>query len=198
MVFGVLTFSTAVTPPHLRYPPHHHHLPSYLHRIFIGNQWRIVIIPLPPCRCHCRFCSRSSGRFSDVAKGQVIWIWHDVPRDEDDRVLIPKHNYACPAMPRPQTAFLRRGRDASHRTKAAAPTARLIDVARSSHESFGGIGIALASGSKTSVLPQDCGISSRQSAKAVSPETEPGPAPLLPPPAVNLDTFTCLTEIIVT
>jgi hypothetical protein len=62
------------------------------------------------------------------------------------------------------------------------------------YKSFGPIGVALASGSKPSAPSQLGGprhiIPPKQlAALTVSPEeTEPGPdAPLLPPPAANLD-----------
>ncbi|KAI0247683.1 hypothetical protein BJV78DRAFT_1243176, partial [Lactifluus subvellereus] len=51
-------------------------------------------------------------------------------------------------------AFLRRGRDASHGTRDAQSTARLVDTPRRSHESAGPIRIALAPDSKaTPLLP---------------------------------------------
>jgi hypothetical protein len=46
--------------------------------------------------------------------------------------------------------FQHRSGDTSHSTKAAAPTARLVNVLRSSQELFGPIGSALASGKKAS------------------------------------------------
>jgi hypothetical protein len=125
-------------------------------------------------------------------------MWHDVRRGEDDQDADLDAQLRSPGDASPQSsgderdAFLRRSGDASHSTKAAAPTARLVDVPRSSRESSGPIGVALASGSKASAPSPGRRhiIPPKQLADAVSPEeTEPGPdAPLLPPPAVNLDT----------
>jgi len=124
-------------------------------------------------------------------------MWHDVRRGEEDQDADLDAQLRSPGDASPQSsgdereAFLRRSGDASHSTKAAAPTARLVDLPRSSHESSGPIGVALASGSRASAPspgPRHI-IPPKQLAEAVSPEeAEPGPdAPLLPPPAVNLD-----------
>ena len=122
-------------------------------------------------------------------------MWHDVRRGEDDQDADLDAQLRSPDDASPQSsgderdAFLRRSGDASQSTKAAAPTARLVDVPRSSHESSGPIGVALASGSKASVPRPRHIIPPKQLAEAISPEeTEPGPdAPLLPPLALNLD-----------
>jgi hypothetical protein len=135
---------------------------------------------------------------SEPPTSQVMWMWHDVRRGEDDQDADLDAQLGSPGDASPQSsgderdAFLRRSRDASHSSRAAAPTARLVDVPRSSRESSGPIGVALASGSKPSAPsrgPRHI-IPPKQLAAAVSPEeTEPGPdAPLLPPPTVNLDT----------
>jgi hypothetical protein len=101
------------------------------------------------------------------------------------------HNYARPAMPLRKAAGMSTMRSASQ-WRAAAPTTRLVDVPPSSRELPGPIDVALASGSKASVPcpgPRHI-ILPKQLAEAVSlEEIEPGPdAPLLPPPAANLDT----------
>ena len=124
-------------------------------------------------------------------------MWHDVRRGEDDQEADLDAQLRSPGDASPQSsgderdAFLRRSGDASHSTRAAAPTARLVDVPRSSHESGAPTSVALASGSRASAPspgPRHI-IPPKQLAEAVSPdETEPGPdAPLLPPPAVNPD-----------
>ena len=135
---------------------------------------------------------------SEPPTSQVMWMWHDVRRGEDDQDADLDAQLRSPGDASPQSsgderdAFLRRSRDASYSTKPPTPTARLVDVPRSSRESSGPIGVALASGSKPSAPPPRPRhiIPPKQLADAVTPdETEPGPdAPLLPPPAVNLDT----------
>jgi hypothetical protein len=124
-------------------------------------------------------------------------MWHDVRRGEDDHDADLDAQLRSPGDASPQSsgderdAFLRRSGDASQSTRAAAPTARLVNVPRSSHETSGPVGVALALGSKASAPspgPRHI-IPPKQLVDAVSPEeTEPGPdAPLLPPPVVNLD-----------
>lgn len=123
-------------------------------------------------------------------------MWHDVRRGEDEDADLDAQ-LRSPGDASPQSsgderdAFLRRSGDASHSSQTPAPTARLVDVPRSSHESPGPTGVALASGSKPSTpLPGLRHIiPPKQLVEAISPEeTEPGPdAPLLPPPAVNPD-----------
>jgi hypothetical protein len=123
-----------------------------------------------------------------------MWMWHDVRRGEDEDPDLDAQ-LRSPDVGSPQSsgderdAFLRRSRDASHSAKAAAPTARLVDVPRPSHESSGPVGVALASGSKTPSPGPRHIIPPKQLVAAIAPEeTEPGPdAPLLPPPAVNFD-----------
>ena len=137
-------------------------------------------------------------RRSEPPMSQVMWMWHDVRRGEDDQDADLDAQLRSPGVASPQSsgderdAFLRRSRDASQGTRAPAPTARLVDVPRSSHESSGPIGVALASGSKASAPspgPRHI-IPPKQLAEMTSiEEAEPGPdAPLLPPPAVNPDT----------
>lgn len=124
-------------------------------------------------------------------------MWHDVRRGEDDQDADLDAQLRSPGDASPQSsgderdAFLRRSGDAFHSSRAAAPTARLVDVPRSSHETSGPVGVALALGSKASTPspgPRHI-IPPKQLAEAVSPEeTDLGPdAPLLPPPVVNLD-----------
>jgi hypothetical protein len=141
---------------------------------------------------------RRGDRPPEPPMSQVMWMWHDVRRGgDDDQDADLDAQLRSPGDASPQSsgderdAFLRRSRDASHGTRAAAPTARLVDVPRSSHESSGPIGVALASGSKGSAPspgPRHI-IPPKQLADLTSPEeAEPGPdAPLLPPPAVNPD-----------
>ena len=135
---------------------------------------------------------------SEPPTSQVMWMWHDVRRSraEDDQDADLDAQLRSPGDASPQSsgderdAFLRRSRDASQSTKAPAPTARLVDVPRSSHESSSPVGVALASGSKAITPPPKPRhiIPPKQLAEAISHEMEPGPdAPLLPPPAVNLD-----------
>jgi hypothetical protein len=132
---------------------------------------------------------------SEPPTSQVMWMWHDVRRGEDDQDADLDAQLRSPGDASPQSsgderdAFLRRSGDASYSTRAPAPTARLVDLPRSSRESSAPIGVALASGSKPTPRPRHI-IPPKQLADAVSPEeTEPGPdAPLLPPPAVNLNT----------
>ena len=123
-------------------------------------------------------------------------MWHDVGRGEGDQDVDLDAQLRSPGDASPQSsgderdAFLRRSADASHSSRAAAPTARLVDVPRSSHESSSPVGVALASGDKASARSsgQRHIIPPKELAEAVSPEeAEPGPdAPLLPPPVVNL------------
>jgi hypothetical protein len=138
--------------------------------------------------------SRRDRPRSEPPTSQVMWMWHDV-RGGDDQDADLDAQLRSPDDASPQSsgderdAFLRRSGDASHSTQAASPTARLVDVPRSSHEPPGPTGVALASGSKASSSrpgPRHI-IPPKQLAEAISPEeTEPGPdAPLLSPPAVN-------------
>ena len=140
---------------------------------------------------------RPPGRRPEPPMSQVMWMWHDVHRGDDDQDADLDAQLRSPDDASPQTsgderdAFLRRSRDASHGARAATPTARFVDLPRSSPDSSSPVGVALASASK----PRDPSpgrrhiIPRKQLAKATFPEeTEPGPdAPLLPPPAANLD-----------
>jgi hypothetical protein len=128
---------------------------------------------------------------------QVMWMWHDVHRGDDDQDADLDAQLRSPDDASPQSsgderdAFLRPSRGASHGARATAPTARLVDVPRTSHDSSSPVGVALASGSKASAPSpgQRHIIPRKQLAEASFPaEADPGPgAPLLPPPAVNLD-----------
>jgi hypothetical protein len=127
---------------------------------------------------------------------QVMWMWHDVHGDDDqDADLDAQLRSPDDASPQSsgdeRDAFLRPSRDSSQGTRTTAPTARLANVPRSSHDSSGPVGVALASGSKASVRApgQRHIIPRKQLAEASFPaEADPGPdAPLLSPPAVNLD-----------
>jgi hypothetical protein len=140
---------------------------------------------------------RRPGHRSEPPMSQVMWMWHDVHRGDDDQDADLDAQLRSPDDASPQSsgderdAFLRRSRDASRGTRAATPTARLVDVSRSSHDSPNPVGVALASGSKASAPPpgQRHIIPRKQLADASFPaEADPGPdAPLLSPPTVNLD-----------
>jgi hypothetical protein len=124
-------------------------------------------------------------------------MWHDVRRGDDDQEVDLDAQLHSPDYASPQSsgderdAFLRRSRDVSPGARATAPTPRFVDVPRSSHDSSSPAGVALASGSKAGAPSpgQRHIIPRKQLAEASFPEeAEPGPdAPLLPPPAVNLD-----------
>ena len=128
---------------------------------------------------------------------QVMWMWHDVRRGDDDQDVDLDAQLRSPDYASPQSsgderdAFLRRSRDIPQGARTTPPTTRLADVPRSSYDSSRPVGVALASGSKASVpsLGQRHIIPRKQLAEASFPEeAEPGPdAPLLPPPTANLD-----------
>lgn len=140
---------------------------------------------------------RPPGRRPEPPMSQVMWMWHDVRRGDDDQDADLDAQLRSPDDASPQTsgderdAFLRRSRDPPHGARAATPITRLADAPRSSPDLSGPVGVALASASKPSdpspghrhIIPR------KQLAEPSFPEeAEPGPdSPLLPPPAVNLD-----------
>jgi hypothetical protein len=150
---------------------------------------------------------------------QVMWMWHDVHRNDYDQdadldAQLRSPNEGSPmASGDERDAFLRRSGDAPAASRNGEPTARLVDAPRSSQDSAGHpIGIALTSGDSVGMASGRFGhksrgapaggrhiISREQLAEAPgspqspdfpkSPEeAEIGPdAPLLPPPAFNLN-----------
>jgi hypothetical protein len=127
--------------------------------------------------------------------GQVMWQWHNVRRSDDDQDADLDAQLRSPGEASAQSsgderdAFLRRSGDAAHGTGDPAPSARLIDAPRTSRDSSGPIGVALATGSKPSIpYPGQRHIISReQLAKASPEEMDLGPeSPLLAPPPVNI------------
>jgi hypothetical protein len=95
---------------------------------------------------------------------QVMWMWHDVHRDDDqDTDLYAQFHSdgeASPASPQSSVdehnAFLRHGRDTSHGTRDPQSTARLVDAPRRSHNPSGPTSFALASGSKPNAGDSGC------------------------------------------
>jgi len=90
----------------------------------------------------------------NIPTSQVMWMWDDVRRGEDDQDADLDAQLCSPGDASPQSS--RDEHDAfcvaaEPLRRAAAPTARLVDVPPSSRESPGPIGVALASGSKASV-----------------------------------------------
>ncbi|KAH9168668.1 hypothetical protein EDB89DRAFT_2245077 [Lactarius sanguifluus] len=153
----------------------------------------------------------------DSPVGQVMWMWHDVHRNDydpdadiDAQLRSPGEEGSPMVSGDERDAFLRRSGDRPDDSRNGEPTARLVDAPRSSQDSSGRpIGIALAAGAGTAMAPAPFGykpprpsdtpdrgrhiISPEKLAEVpVSPqspeEAELGPdAPLLPPPAFNLN-----------
>ncbi|KAH9063586.1 hypothetical protein EDB87DRAFT_1602476 [Lactarius vividus] len=156
-------------------------------------------------------------RRTDSPVGQVMWMWHDVHRNDydpdadlDAQLRSPGEEGSPVVSGDEGDAFLRRSGDRPDESRNGEPTARLVDAPRSSQDSSGRpIGIALAAGAGAAKAPASFGykssrpsdtsdrgrhiISPEKLAEAsVSPqspeEAELGPdAPLLPPPAFNLN-----------
>ncbi|KAH9046126.1 hypothetical protein EDB84DRAFT_1467770 [Lactarius hengduanensis] len=143
-------------------------------------------------------------RRTDSPVGQVMWMWHDVHRNDYDP------DADIDAQLHERDAFLRRSGDPPDNSRNGEPTARLVDAPRSSQDSSGRpIGIALAAGAGAAMAPAPFGYKSPRPSDTsgrgrhiispeklaevpVSPqspeEAELGPdAPLLPPPAFNLN-----------
>ncbi|KAN0124148.1 hypothetical protein V8E53_015846 [Lactarius tabidus] len=175
--------------------------------------------------CFLRKRQRSQqhrGRGTEPPTSQVMWMWHDVHRNDYDQDADLDAQLRSPDEGSPvgsgdeRDAFLRRSGDVPGGPRNGEPTARLIDAPRSSQDSSGRpIGIALTSGASVAIASSAFGrkssrfssasdgarhvISREQLAQApVSPqspdfpkspeEAELGPdAPLLPPPAFNLN-----------
>ncbi|KAI0246792.1 hypothetical protein BJV78DRAFT_1157633 [Lactifluus subvellereus] len=151
---------------------------------------------------------RSRNYRPEPPTSQVMWMWHDVPRNDDDQDADVDTQLHSAGEGSPQSSgdehdtFLRHSRDASHGTRDAQSTARPVDTPRRSHESTGPIGIALAPVSKATAgdsgrryiisreqlaEPSSGSLQNRDLVKAPD-EAELGPdEPLLPPPTLNLN-----------
>ena len=157
---------------------------------------------------------RPPSRRPDSPAGQVMWMWHDVDRNDYDQDADLDAQLRSPDEGSPvasgdeRDAFLRRSGDPPPQSRNGEPTARLVDAPRTSQDSAGHpIGIAVTAGASISSKHKSRGpvaggrhiISREQLAELpVSPqspdfpkspeEAELGPdAPLLPPPAFNLN-----------
>ncbi|KAI9434361.1 hypothetical protein H4582DRAFT_1979281 [Lactarius indigo] len=156
-------------------------------------------------------------RRTDSPVGQVMWMWHDVHRNDydqdadlDAQLRSPGEEGSPVVSGDERDAFLRRSEDPPDNSRNGEPTARLVDAPRSSQDSSGRpIGIALTAGAGAAMVPTPFGYKSSRpsdtsdrgrhiisheklaevSASPQSPEeAELGPdAPLLPPPAFNLN-----------
>ncbi|KAH9050349.1 hypothetical protein EDB83DRAFT_1370116 [Lactarius deliciosus] len=146
-----------------------------------------------------------------------MWMWHDVHRNDydpdadiDAQLRSPGEEGSPMVSGDERDAFLRRSGDPPDDSRNGEPTARLVDAPRSSQDSSGRpIGIALAAGAGAAMAPAPFGYKSPRPSDTsdrgrhiispeklaevpVSPqspeEAELGPdAPLLPPPAFNLN-----------
>ncbi|KAI9452523.1 hypothetical protein F5148DRAFT_1331069 [Russula earlei] len=135
-------------------------------------------------------------------------MWQDVHEGDDDQDADLDAQLRSPGHASAQSsgdereAFLRRSGDVVNGAKDVAPTARLVDAPRTSHDSSGPIGVALVTSSKASIAsPEQRHIispehfaekpsGSRPSADFIKSLEDPdlGPdEPLLPPPPVNLN-----------
>jgi hypothetical protein len=144
-------------------------------------------------------------RHTEPPTGQVMWQWHDVHAGDDDHDADLGAQLRSPDDASPQSsgderdAFLRRSRGTSTSARDMSPSVR---GPRSSRDSSGPIGVALAGGGKPKVPPPgQRHIISREQLEEVSSalpmssdlprsqeEVDPGPdAPLLRPPPVNLN-----------
>jgi len=131
---------------------------------------------------------------------QVMWMWHDVAEDDHDADLDAQLRSPGDASPQSsgdeREAFLRRSGEASNGARDATSAPRLVDAPRTSHDSSGPIGVALALGSKASIpSPEKTSreqLSEKPSASHPSADKSPeevdiGPdSPLLPPPPINV------------
>jgi hypothetical protein len=146
-------------------------------------------------------------RHPEPPTGQVMWQWHDVHANDDDQDADFGAQLHSPDDASPQSsgderdAFLRRTRGASNRARDASPYTRLVDAPRTSQDSSGPIGVALAESSKAKVpSPGQRHIISREQLEEVSSglpmgsnlprsqeEVDHGPdVPLLRPRPLNL------------
>ncbi|KAH9010087.1 hypothetical protein EDB83DRAFT_2530929 [Lactarius deliciosus] len=170
--------------------------------------------------CFLRKRQRSQqqrNRHTDPPVGQVMWMWHDVHRNDydpdadiDAQLRSPGEEGSPMVSGDERDAFLRRSGDPPDDSRNGEPTARLVDAPRSSQDSSGRpIGIALAAGAGAAMAQPPFGYKSPRPSDTsdrgrhiispeklaevpVSPpspeEAELGPdAPLLPPPAFNLN-----------
>ncbi|KAI0261169.1 hypothetical protein BC834DRAFT_972946 [Gloeopeniophorella convolvens] len=91
---------------------------------------------------------------SEPPMGQVMWMWHDVERPDDDREADLGTELRSPGEGSPRGSgdehdpFLRPSSDAPG-AKEGEPSARLVDAPPASRDSTGPIGIALTAGTGT-------------------------------------------------
>lgn len=82
--------------------------------------------------------------------GQVMWMWQDVHESDDDQDADLGAQLRSPDYASPQSSgderdsFLRRSRGASHGARDSTSSARLVEAPRTSGDSSGPIGVALA------------------------------------------------------
>jgi len=144
----------------------------------------------------------------DPPMGQVMWMWEDVHESDDDQDADLGAQLRSPDYASPQSSgderdtFLRRSRGASNGARDSASSARLVDAPRTSRDSSGPIGVALADEGKNKVSsPRRRHIISREQLAELSSdlpptsdfskpheETDLDPnTPLLQPPTVVLN-----------
>jgi len=135
-------------------------------------------------------------------------MWQDVHESDDDQdadlgVQLRSPDYASPQSSGDERdSFLRRSRGASNGARNSASSARLVDAPRTSHDSSGPIGVALADEAKDKVPPpRRRHIISREQLAEISSDLPPDSdfskpheetdldfnTPLLQPPTVILN-----------
>jgi hypothetical protein len=100
----------------------------------------------------------------DPPMSQVMWMWHDVDRNDYDQEADLDAQLRSPGEGSPvasgdeRDAFLRRSGDLPGGTRNGEPTARLVDAPRSSQDSSGRpIGIALTAGAGAAIASRVIG-----------------------------------------